>query len=71
MFGQFTLTTPTREKHELAISKFQGFRLTPILEDFNDLRLGSSDKKTKDDFSIFGISDPIDLNSGVIATTVR
>jgi hypothetical protein len=32
------------------------FRLTPIIEDLNDLKLGSSEKKVRDDFNIESIA---------------
>lgn len=34
--------------------------LTPVMEDFNELRLGSSSKKVKDDFDLDQRSDDLD-----------
>ena len=36
------------------------FRLTPIIEDLNDLKIGSSDKKVHDDFDLKNLSHEYD-----------
>jgi hypothetical protein len=43
-------STPDIFKHPKLI--INELRLTPIIEDLNDLRLGSSEKKVKDDFNL-------------------
>lgn len=50
------MSSPSIMKHPKEIMK--DLKLTPIIEDFNELRLGTTDKKVKDDFNIESLTFP-------------
>lgn len=59
-FSMLTFKSPSPRKYSSPQVLFHPkdlisqLRLTPIIEDFNELKLGSSDKKSKDDFDLIG-----------------
>jgi len=53
------LSSPDIIKYPKVVIK--EFRLTPIIEDLNDLKLASSEKKVKDDFNLnIGVENDVE-----------